>query len=236
MSRVHHALLGGALAMTTLSLPGLAAAQGGDGPPPVGSAEAPVDAARPVVVVVAPSAAPIAGPGETSSGAPAAQPRPLRRRVQPLLAPSVGWTYFQQYGVPINLFDGQIAIGVAFPKGAHGVGIDASGLVAYQRGKTEMGRDVSGVGVGGEMVIHVDWLRLGFGLRVGALAAARSSSDESQLAAQFDLYGAVGVEPFAIDGMPVFFEGRVHALHWGDEAVTYSLGAGLRWCGGGCGK
>lgn len=228
--------------MATLSLANPSAAQTETAPAPPPPPPVPVPESTPVVIVTTPAAAPIPAATEAPSESPPPPAEPPRWHAKPRekgrfsVAPSGGWMYFQQYGVPIQTFDGQIALGAAFPKGVNGIAIDADGLVTFKRGKTEMGRDVSGVGLGGEMVMHIDWVRIGFGLRVGGLSVARSSSNGAETGPQLDLYASAGVEPFAIDGMPVFFEARLHGMLWGEGAAAYFLGAGLRWCNGGCPK
>lgn len=153
-----------------------------------------------------------------------------------MLAPSGGWSHFSQWGVPIDAFDAQVAIGVAFPVDAGLVSFDVGGLVTYMAGKTEAGRVVSGAGLGGQVVLHYAWARLGFGLRFGALGAARSTNSSSESSGAADLFASLGVEPFAIEGTPVFLEARVHGLAWGDDVLVYNLSAGFRWCSGGCSR
>jgi hypothetical protein len=187
---------------------------------------------------IPPLTAPSASPEETVDGPPPeAAPPPRRRgRSRLELAPSAGWMRTSAYGVPIDLFEAQLAVGAAFAPYEDGVSFDVAGVFAWEIGKTESGRTAAGSVLGIELITHYRWLRAGLGGRFGFLGVQRSTRNDTESGAVVDGYVSLGVEPFSVGGSPFFVEARLHGIAWADTGPSVWLGAGFRWCNTGCPK
>lgn len=179
----------------------------------------------------------VAAPASASAQEPVAGSEHAERttRTRFLFTPSVGWMHGTAYGVPLDMLDAQIGIGASFAPDASGVSADLTGLLAFQTGTTQYGRRLSGGDVLGlEGVLHYRWFRVGAGARLGTLAVERATRNDSLSAPKLDGYVSVGVEPFAVGGQPFFVEARLHGIQWAGVSPALWLGAGFRWCVGGC--